>query len=505
MEWFGPGGERQRYARTAAAIPASGEHVVVHRPGQVVALDTTILPVKVRDTVFGDPVSVHLCWALDVYTHSLVAFRLTLVSDTAVDVAMLLREVMTPMRLREERDEDLQWSYPAIPAAVVEQLAGYRVAARPFFTPETVTTDHGSVYKNHHLVEAQRVLGVNILPARVMRPTDKQAVERAFGVARSLLFERLLGYQGVDVADRGVDPETDAVLTIDAMENLIAIWILRVWQNRRLGEYAPSWHPGGKHSPNTLFAAAMAQGGFSLQVPPPQLYYQLLPAHHVKIHPRRGVKIRGLWYDGPALDDQRGRPSVRGGTRKGLWVIRRDPRDRRFVYFQDPANVDVWHTLRWVGLPASGQVPSFGDARVHDMLAAAKNAGLTPQSDEELLPVLLDLLGGNTPVQQWPTQLSKQQRTGHAREVAQAEAASADRVSQPRTDNTDDEASDDAAVLRWDKRARDAQQAVDDQRRQRREHAIEHAPPPPPRLGENLRRRSLFLLTGDDTSSERPV
>ncbi len=58
-EWFGPGGARQRYARSAA-LPTSGEHVVVHRPGQIVALDTTILPVKVRETVFGEPVSVHL-------------------------------------------------------------------------------------------------------------------------------------------------------------------------------------------------------------------------------------------------------------------------------------------------------------------------------------------------------------------------------------------------------------------------------------------------------------
>src|SRR6266571_9475815 len=57
-EWFGPGGTRPRYDRAAADIGASKVHVVVHRPGQVIALDTTPLPVKVRDGVFGDPVSV---------------------------------------------------------------------------------------------------------------------------------------------------------------------------------------------------------------------------------------------------------------------------------------------------------------------------------------------------------------------------------------------------------------------------------------------------------------
>jgi hypothetical protein len=58
--WFGPGGIRPRYDRTAHGIEASKVHVTVHRPGQVVALDTTPLPVQVRDGVFGEPVSAHL-------------------------------------------------------------------------------------------------------------------------------------------------------------------------------------------------------------------------------------------------------------------------------------------------------------------------------------------------------------------------------------------------------------------------------------------------------------
>ena len=173
-EWFGPGGARQRYQRSAA-LAASGQHVVVHRPGQVVALDTTILPVKVRESVFGEPVSVHLTLALDAHTHSLVAFRLTMVSDSSVDVAMLLRDMMMPLPMRDDWGGEMEWPYPGIPAAVVAGFAGHKVAGLPFFAPETVTTDHGSVYKNHHLVEVQRVIGANILPARVLRPTDKQA------------------------------------------------------------------------------------------------------------------------------------------------------------------------------------------------------------------------------------------------------------------------------------------------------------------------------------------
>jgi transposase InsO family protein len=152
--------------------------VVVHRPGQVVALDTTEMAVLVRETVFGDPVAVHLTLALDVYTHSIVAFRLTMVSDTSTDVAMLLRDIMMPLPLREGWGEDMEWPYPGVPASLVAEFAGHRVAGLPFFAPETVTTDHGSVYKNHHLVGVQHAIGCNILPARVLRPTDKAAVER---------------------------------------------------------------------------------------------------------------------------------------------------------------------------------------------------------------------------------------------------------------------------------------------------------------------------------------
>ena len=503
-DWFGSGGGRQRYVRSAAK-PTSGQHVVVHRPGQVVALDTTILPVKVRETVFGDPVSVHLTLALDVYTHSLPAFRLTLVSDTAVDVAMVLRDVTMPLPMRPDWGEELEWPYPGLPANVVAEFAGHRVAGLPFFTPETITTDHGSVYRNHHLVEVQRVLGANILPARVLRPTDKQPVERAFGAVRSLLFEHLLGYTGVDVYDRGADPEADAVLTIDAMEQLIATWIVSIWQNRRLGEHSPSWDPGGDHSPNTLFAAALAQGGFALQIPAPELYYQLLPAHYVTIHRERGVKILGLWYSGPALDPYRAEPSTRGGRHRGKWVIRRDPRDARTVFFQDP-QTHTWHGLRWSGLPPEGEVPSFSETRARDLLAAARQAGLKPRTDADLLPVLLDLLGAHIPVESWPS-MAKTKRTELTRDDTQARAAAADQRSARHLRPVDPRTTPPASGREpsWPQHANTLQDAVDSDRRRRREEAVADQPiTAPARLGDASRRGSLFLLTDDADADESP-
>jgi hypothetical protein len=305
----------------------------------------------------------------------------------------------------------------------------------------------------------------------------------------------------VDVADRGADPEADAVLTIDAMEHLIATWIVACWQNRRLGEHAPCWDPAGDHSPNTLFAAAMGQGGFAMAIPEPELFYQLLPAHFVKIHAQRGVKIRGLWYDGPALDAYRNEPSDRGGRHKGRWVIHHDPRDARTVFFQDPLT-HAWHPLRWSGLPPQGQVPSFSDARVDDLLRAARQAGLKPRSDTELLPLLLRLIGAHIPVQEWPTRLTKTQRTEHAREATQANAAACDRpTASSEAPRPEEEGK--VVALAWPQRARQAEHAVDAERRSRRESAVPSRPHPAPLMREALRRHSMLRVPDDVPEQEQ--
>ncbi|MFJ3138514.1 transposase [Streptomyces sp. NPDC086843] len=492
LEWFGAEGGRQRYVRSAAAVETGKAKIVVTRPGQVVALDTTPLPVKVLDDVFGTPITVHLTLALDVYSHSLVAFRLTPVSEASVEVAMLLRDVMLPLPMRPDWGEEVEWPYPGVPAALVAQFAGHQVAGLPFFAPETVTSDHGSVYKNHHIVAVARRLGIDLLPARAMRPTDKAACERAFAGIQSLLLEMLLGYRGVDVADRGADPEGDAVWSLSQMEHLLATWIVSVWQNRRLDQYAPAWDPGGRHSPNTLFAAAAARDGISLEIPEPESYFELLPTHYVKIDRRRGVKIGGLWYGGtdPVLDPYRGQRSGRSGQHAGKWAMGRDPRDCRQVFFENPGQPGHWHALDWNGLPPGDDVPAFGDARVRELLGEAARAGLKPLDDRELLPVLLKLLAARTPVTQWPTQMTAQQKAERARELARARAAAVDRPPAPLT------------VLpppaRPAELAATTQRAITDDRQRRRKAAVTQPPTPPPLLGEALRARNLFLLPDED-------
>jgi hypothetical protein len=495
-EWFGPGGTRKRYDG-APDLPMSYGQVIISRPGQVVALDTTVLPVKVRDGVYGEPVSVHLTLGLDVYTHSLVAFRLTLVSDKSVDVAMLLRDIMMPLPMRPGWGPEMAWPYPGMPGAVVADFAGYEPAGIPFFTPEIVTTDHGSVYKNHALRDAERVLGCTILPSRVLRPQDKGAVERAFNTIQQLLLEKLPGYTGIDVADRGPDPEGDACMTVEQMERLIASWIVGVWQERVLQDCPPFWDPDGAYSPNMLVAMAFRQTGLALEVPFPELFYELLPAHDRTIDKRRGIKFRGLWYDDrDVLADYRNSPSSRGGQFKKKWIIRSDPRDRRHIYFQDPFT-HAWHPLPWTGMPEEGNVPAFADARVEELLKVVKDSGMRARTDTDLLPVLLDLIDEVAPVSEWPSNTTRAQRAARAREITQAAAAASDR---PRSALTRTRVADPAAPR--PEPPRTPREAVAAERRKRAESTPQPAVRIPRRFGASSRDHDPLTPPDDDEDEE---
>ncbi|MGW3924048.1 hypothetical protein ACWEA7_32520, partial [Streptomyces sp. NPDC005093] len=124
------------------------------------------------------------------------------------------------------------------------------------------------------------------------------------------------------------------------------------------------------------------------------------------------------------VEPHRGRLSGRGGRHAGKWAVHRDPRDCRQVFIELDG---VWHELLWNGLPSGQEVPAFSDARVGDVLRQAAKAGLKPRSDAELLLVLIVLVATKTPVDAWPTQMTRQQKTERARELARARAAALDR------------------------------------------------------------------------------
>lgn len=148
--------------------------MVVLRPGRVVAPDTTPLPVKVREAVFGDPAAVTLTIALDCYTHSIVAFRLTLVSDTLVDVAMLLRDVMMPLPLREGRGTDMEWPYPGVPKSEIYVVRSDRRDRRTVFFQEEAAPEKWNVLRWSGLPSEGEVPAFSDKTAEALRAEVRQ-------------------------------------------------------------------------------------------------------------------------------------------------------------------------------------------------------------------------------------------------------------------------------------------------------------------------------------------
>ena len=80
------------------------------RPGEMVLIDSSPLDVFALDPVKGWA-SHELIIALDVYTRSMLAWRITPKKPKAVDAVLLLRDIITPTTMRPHWPESVRWPY----------------------------------------------------------------------------------------------------------------------------------------------------------------------------------------------------------------------------------------------------------------------------------------------------------------------------------------------------------------------------------------------------------
>ncbi|GHE08764.1 TniB family NTP-binding protein [Streptomyces alanosinicus] len=150
-------------------------NVIAHRPCQVVMLDTTPLDVLAFDPATNDTYNVELTLALDVATRSILAWRLTPLGTKAIDIGLLLADVMTPEPMRPDWADALRYQMLRVPferhLTVDERLA--EAAARPVIHPETLLYDHGKPYKSDVVQRACRKWKIDMQDARKLKPTDK--------------------------------------------------------------------------------------------------------------------------------------------------------------------------------------------------------------------------------------------------------------------------------------------------------------------------------------------
>ncbi len=395
---------KARTRRSATSAPAGGfSRANPSRPGELVCIDTCSLDVLLKGTEFEGVLRGVIVMAVDWYSRSIVAIRVLEGSEQAIDVTFLLREIGRPKPMMPGWGDENRWPFVGLPEQILTDTFGddTTYSAMPFVNAEAVVTDHGNTYKAHINVAAATQQGISILPARVRTGSDKQVVERAFGSFRTMLLQYLSGYRGTDASERGSDVDAQVKYDAQDIEDLASWWAVRIWQNHELSDARPDWCPEGTFSPNSLYEFGLAQTGVPLRVMSSNDYYALLPTVHVRVR-NRGVKVRGLYYDGAALSDPtvRNEPSPYGGRHKNLWTVRFDPRDLRRVFFLDRDG--VYQPLTWVG--ASRNTPCFNDRHAAALTSLRIKHGIGVMDQDALAEILLsEILAVHEPVENWPT------------------------------------------------------------------------------------------------------
>lgn len=156
--------------------------------------------------------SVELSIALDVATRSICAAVVRPVGTRSVDAAVLLAQMVTPMRMRPGWETALAMSRSVIPyerlVSLDARLEG--AAARPVIMPETVVVDQGAVFVSHSFIAACESLGVSVQPAPPANGPAKGHVERTFRTIGDRFSQYVAGYSGSDATRRGTRVEDEA-------------------------------------------------------------------------------------------------------------------------------------------------------------------------------------------------------------------------------------------------------------------------------------------------------
>lgn len=369
---------------------------LARRPGEYVLLDSTPLDVFAIDPVSYNWVRVTLTIAIDLFTRSILAWRLTASDPKGVDAALLLADVIKPKEMGSGWSSTAQWRYHGVPENVVVAIwpnVG-APAGIPVTVPETVVIDHGKVFVSQTFTDACRRLGINVQLARPYTPTDKAVVERFFKTIRLSLLEKLAGYKGPDVWSRGKDVQAGAFWFLNELDEIIGEWLATFYQVRHHDGLEIAGAERLNLSPNDAYDIGLATCGFLYVPPSPTLYYELLPVVYRTIQDY-GVQLFNLRYDGEGLDGidpkdrYRNAKSPHKGAHRGLWRISYDPRDLSKVYFQ--RRDGSWHVLRWAG--DVGFEQPFADIHLGRAKQLVIERGGSLRNHDDLARVLNELVG----------------------------------------------------------------------------------------------------------------
>ncbi|MGB8383148.1 MAG: hypothetical protein WCG47_18200 [Dermatophilaceae bacterium] len=190
------------------------------------------------------------------------------------------------------------------------------------------------------------------------------------------MLQHLPAYKGPDVYNRGKDVEDQAFFYVAELEQGIREWVGAVYHRTKHSGLCIPKVPGASFCPTELFEIGLAKTGGLLLPASRDLAYQFLQVPWRTIQ-HYGVEVKGLRYDGPALNLHRNTRSAHGGVHAGKWPIFIDTHDVPQVYFQDPSTKQ-WHPLAWEHAPALQQPFSQEAVNYAEQIALRTNSHVDP-------------------------------------------------------------------------------------------------------------------------------
>ncbi|MFD8285963.1 transposase [Streptomyces solisilvae] len=327
------GSAAQQRRRTSRPAPPFTPTVAL-RPGELVMLDSTPLDVLVvlADGVRGP---VELSIALDVATRSICAAVVRPVGTRSVDAAVLLAQMVTPMRMRAGWEAALAMSRSVIPyerlVSLDARLEG--AAARPVIMPETVVVDQGRVFVSGSFIAACESLGVSVQPAPPANGPAKGHVERTFRTIGDRFSQYVAGYTGSDVTRRGTRVEDEACWTLAQVQELLDEWIVADWQHRPHASLRHPLAPKLTVSPNEMWGALVGVTGYVPVSLSADDYIELMPVKRVAVNDY-GIRFDYRTYDHKVLNPHRG---YRSAAPDGRWEVHHNPYDPNQIWVRLPS------------------------------------------------------------------------------------------------------------------------------------------------------------------------
>lgn len=299
----------------------------------------------------GKPFRAKLTIMLDKATQSIIATSVNVGGTKGVDLAFMLAQCLTPRPARPDggrlANETELRHMPWAQGLTADEVERYDFT-RPFIKPHRIMIDNGKDYRSDVFISACEQFGIDLTLSAVRTPTDKPNVERAFHTIKTMLLEHLPGYTAGSIGGRGARPESEDLLDIYTLAELVDRWVSVVWQNMRHEALRDPVHPNVVHTPNSMYMAMFDMTGF---VPVPLTeddYIALLPTQQRTIQ-TDGIQLNYRRYDSVHLSPYRLQPDPTTGSPR--WLVHYNPHNPAAVWVLDPETMS-WITCAWMNKDA---------------------------------------------------------------------------------------------------------------------------------------------------------